>query len=130
MNYTKYQDILGKNLGASDRKLRLCHMWTFQQDNDPKHTSKSTRKWFSENKISVSQRPSRSPENPIENTWCESKRAVHKRKPEDMKDLERFCMEECFKIPPNVFSNLIKHFRNGLRVVILARGGCTKALKH
>ena len=47
--------------------------------------------------------------NPIENMWSELKRAVHKRKPKDMKDLERFCMEEWSKIPPNVFSNLIKH---------------------
>ena len=53
MNSTKYQDILAKNLVASARKLRLGRRWTFQQDNDPKHTSKSTRKWFCENKINV-----------------------------------------------------------------------------
>ena len=43
-----------------------------------------------------------------------------------MKDLEKFGMEECSKIPPNVFSNLIKLYRNRLSAVILARGGCTK----
>ena len=48
--------------------------------------------------------------------WSELKRAVHKHKPKDMKDLERFCMEEWSKIPPNVFSNLI----NRLSGVILA----------
>ena len=38
-----------------------------------------------------------------------------------MKDLERFCMEEWSKIPPNVFSNLIKHYRNRLSAIILGR---------
>ena len=49
--------------------------------------------------------------NPIENMWFELKRTVHKCKPKDMKDLERFCMEEWSKIPPNVFSKHIKHYR-------------------
>ena len=39
MNSTKYQDILATKLFASARKLRLGRSWTFQQDNDPKHTS-------------------------------------------------------------------------------------------
>ena len=52
MNSTKYQDILAKNLVASARKLRLGRRWTFQQDKDPKRTSKSAQKWFRENKIS------------------------------------------------------------------------------
>ena len=56
----------------------------------------------------------------------ELKKPVYKRKPRDMNDLERFCMEEWSKIPPNVFSNRIKHYRNRLSVVILAKGGCTK----
>ena len=62
MNSTKYQDILAKNLVASARKLRLGRRWTFQQDNDPKHTSKSTQKWFCENKINVLQWPSQPPD--------------------------------------------------------------------
>ena len=38
MNSTKYQAILSENLVPSARKLGLGHRWTFQQDNDSKHT--------------------------------------------------------------------------------------------
>ena len=86
MNSTKYQVIFPKNMVASARKLKLGQRWTFQQDNYPKHTSKSTQKWFCENKINVLQWLSQSSDlNPIENMWSELKRAVHKHKPKDMK---------------------------------------------
>ena len=58
--------------------------------------------------------------------WSKLKRVVHKHKPKDMKDVERFCMEEWSKIPPNVLSNLNKDYRNRLSAVILASEGCTK----
>ncbi|MBN3288548.1 NBAS protein, partial [Polyodon spathula] len=63
--------------------------------------------------------------NSIENLWFELKRAVHKRRLKDTKDLERFCMEEWSKIPSNVFSNLI-NYRKRLNAIILARGGSTE----
>uniref|UniRef100_A0A8K9V481 Tc1-like transposase DDE domain-containing protein n=1 Tax=Oncorhynchus mykiss TaxID=8022 RepID=A0A8K9V481_ONCMY len=86
---------------ASVRRLGLGRRWTFQQDNDPKHTSRSTQKWFCDNKINVPPWPSQSPDlNPIQNPWAELKRAVDKRKPKNVKDLERICIEEWSKIPP------------------------------
>ncbi len=46
MKSDDYQRFLGHNVVASFRKLRLLQRsWVFQQDNDPKHTSKSTQKW-------------------------------------------------------------------------------------
>ncbi|MBN3275160.1 TCB1 transposase, partial [Polyodon spathula] len=113
MDGAKYREILEENLFQSSRDLRLGRRFTFQQDNDPKHTAKATFKLrLIDNKINILQWPSQSPDlNPIENLWFELKRAVHKRRPKDTKDLERFCMEEWSKIPSNEFSNLIKNYR-------------------
>ena len=47
MKSEDYQRMLERNVGPSVRKLGLRQRsWVFQQDNDPKHSSKSTQKWF------------------------------------------------------------------------------------
>jgi hypothetical protein len=39
-------EILDENLLQSAQDLRLGRRFTFQQDNDPKHTAKTTQVWF------------------------------------------------------------------------------------
>ena len=43
MNGAKYREILDENLLQSAQDLRLGQRFTFQQDNDPKHTPKATQ---------------------------------------------------------------------------------------
>jgi hypothetical protein len=40
-NWAKYREILDQNLLQSTQDLRLGRKFTFQQDNDPKHTAKT-----------------------------------------------------------------------------------------
>ena len=66
MNGTKYREILGDNLLQSAEDLRLGRWFTFQQDNNPKHTSKTTNEWLWDKSLNVLAWPSHSPDlNPI-----------------------------------------------------------------
>ena len=46
MNRAKYREILDENLFQSAQYLRLGRRFTFQQDNDPKHTARQRRIGF------------------------------------------------------------------------------------
>uniref|UniRef100_A0AAZ3RAU4 Transposase n=1 Tax=Oncorhynchus tshawytscha TaxID=74940 RepID=A0AAZ3RAU4_ONCTS len=45
MNGAKYGEILDENLRQIAKDLRLGPRFTFQQDNDPKHTAKTTQEF-------------------------------------------------------------------------------------
>uniref|UniRef100_A0AAY5KIQ9 Tc1-like transposase DDE domain-containing protein n=1 Tax=Esox lucius TaxID=8010 RepID=A0AAY5KIQ9_ESOLU len=124
MNSSKYQTILAQNLQASVRKLKM--KFTFQHDNDPKHTSKSTKALLHQKNINVLEWPSQSPDlNPIEHLWGDLKRAVH-RCPCNLMDLERFCKEEWANIATSRCAMLLDSYPKRLSAVIKSKGASTK----
>ena len=127
MNSEGYQHILTDNVKQSARKLHLGRAFVFQQDNDPKHTSKSTQKYFATQKLRVLEWPSQSPDlNPIENLWRELKRRVHKRRPSNIEELKTFAMEEWRKIPTKTCQHLVETYKKRLSAIIAPKGGHTK----
>ncbi|KAI4885875.1 hypothetical protein NFI96_032822 [Prochilodus magdalenae] len=115
MDSNQYQQILETNVQESVTKLKMRRGWIFQQDNDPKHCSKSSNAFMQRNKYNVLEWPSQSPAlNIIENLWCHLKRAVHARKPSNQKELEMFCKEEWSKIPSATIQTVIRSYRKRL----------------
>jgi len=86
----------------------LGHVWRFQQDNDPKHTSRVASEFLRENMPEVIDWPSNSPDlNPIENLWSIVKHNVEKRIPSNISELNQYLVEEWEKTPNSMLSSLI-----------------------
>ncbi|KAL0160049.1 hypothetical protein M9458_043774, partial [Cirrhinus mrigala] len=112
MDGATYREILGKNLLALVRALKMGRRWVFQHDNDPKHTARATKEWLHKKHFKVLESPSQSLDlNPVENLWRELKLCVAQRQPQNLKDLEKTCMEKWAKILAAVCANLVKNYR-------------------
>ena len=101
MKSQDYQGILERNVLPSVRRLGLSRRsWVLQQDNDPKHTAKSTGEWLRAKHWTILKWPSMSPDlNPIEHLWKELKHAVWRRHPSNLRQLEQFAHEDSAKTP-------------------------------
>jgi hypothetical protein len=77
-----YREIIEGHLFQSSRDLRLGQRFTFQQNNDVKHTAKATLEWFKGKHLNVLEWSSQCPDlNPIDNLWYDLKIAVHQQNP-------------------------------------------------
>ena len=93
MNAEFYVNILRRHLPEIEDLLG--DEWRFQQDNDPKHTSRLAKNFLQDNMPEVIDWPSNSPDlNPIENLWSIVKRNVEKKMPKNTDNLHLFMIKE------------------------------------
>jgi hypothetical protein len=101
----------------------------FQQDNDPKHTSRLASQWFRNNQIEVLEWPAQSPDlNPIEHLWWYLKKKLneYETEPSGIHELWERVQAEWDAIPAQVCIDLIESMPRRVAEVLKSRGGYTK----
>ena len=130
MNAEQYVQILQQNLSPSLHKLEVMKdRIIFQQDNDPKHTSKKAREFLRLQELCALDWPPQSPDlNPIEHLWGELKKSTadHPDPPVGMLELWERAQKAWAGLPPSACLPLVRSMPRRLRAVIRAKGGLTK----
>ena len=118
-----YKRILSENLLVSKEKLGLNDDFIFQQDNDPKHTSKYVKDFFEKNEIKVLNWPSQSPDlNPIEHLWDYIKREIRKRQPSSVKEMKEKIKEIWNEVPKEFCKKLVDTMPKRIEEVMRSKG--------
>jgi hypothetical protein len=128
MRKEEYHSILVHHAMPSGKRLYGNEKWIFQQDNDPKHSSKLCKKYLERKQESgqmvTMDWPPQSPDlSPIELLWEEMDREVLERKPSSVAELVQV-VKECWEgISSEVCDKLIKRMPLLCQAVLDAKGG-------
>ncbi len=126
MDSATYINILANNL-ASSAEIMGLEKFIYQQDNDPKHTSKLTRSYFSDNNIELLPWPAQSPDlNPIETLWAYLKQKMAEFSPKNISELKARILEEWNSIPVEYCQKLSMSFKKRVFEIFRARRNYTK----
>ena len=127
MEQYQYHDIIREHVVPSAQKLFRGRNWTFVQDNDPKHTAKSTKRLMKRLKIPLEDWPSQSPDlNPIENLWSYLDHMTMDRKCNSEAELFEVLTEAWHKIPVSYLGHLVDSMNRRLNKVVDPNGYPTK----
>jgi transposase len=130
MDANQYVDILENHLLPSMEESGISpEDLIFQQDNDPKHTSRTAQEWMEGHGITLLDWPANSPDlSPIEHAWGHIKRELAKypMPARGVWELWERAAEVWTKIDPEVCQKLIESMPRRLEAVIKAKGGHTK----
>ena len=95
--------------------------FTFQQDNDQKHTSKYTNDFFISKNFTILEWPANSPDlNPIEHLWAYIKDELSKIQITSKTHLIEKVKEIWYAITPERCERLVNSMRNRIKLVIKA----------
>lgn len=121
-----YRDILQQNLVPFGNDA-FDGDFVFQQDNDPKHSSKLLKEFFVEAGINVMQWPSQSPDlNPIENLWSEVEKRLRAKRYRNTDELFEGIQAAWEAIPLDFCQKLVDSMGRRCQAVRKAKGFATK----
>ena len=111
--------------------MLLGRGFTFQQDNDPKHTAQIVKKYFQNKEKDGTLRlldwPSKSPDlNPIEHAWKILDDKLRDRNPQNEEQLFDSLKESWAKIDEKILGNLVDSMGRRCQAVIANKGYPTK----
>lgn len=129
MDGEMYRGILKEHLMKSRDMFWPNGMWHFQQDNDPKHTSKIVSTYLADVlciKDYIIKWPPYSPDlNPIENLWADLKKRVEKHNATNVEELEEAVKLEWKETDKDLCEKLVASLPERIKQVVKHAGGPT-----